>query len=211
MRKWGVEMTDQIKSKLVKTYDRYAQERDASEPQEWKIKERDEFLQEIEQEEKQSLLEIGSGTGRDGKFFKEQGFKVVTTDLSPAMVKLCQEKGLRAYVMDFYNLEFIDGTFDAVWALNCLLHVPKEDIITVLQGIERILRPEGYFYLGVYGGPDQEGVWEDDYYQPPRFFSFHTDEQIQELAGRVFEVVRFKTIPVEGEIHFQSLILKKRL
>lgn len=204
-------MTDQIKSKLVKTYDRYAQERDASEPKEWKLKERDEFLQVIQQSDKQSLLEIGSGPGKDGRFFKDHGLKVVSTDLSPVMVKLCQEKGLRAYVMDFYNLEFMDSTFDAVWALNCLLHVPKKDMITVLKGIERVLRPGGYFYLGVYGGPDQEGIWKDDYYQPQRFFSFHTDEQIQEVVGQVFDVVRFKTIPVEGEIHFQSFILKKRI
>ncbi|TMD70000.1 MAG: class I SAM-dependent methyltransferase [Chloroflexi bacterium] len=44
------------------------------------------------------MLEIGAGTGNDSLFFRDNGLHVVCTDLSPAMVDLCTEKGLEAYV-----------------------------------------------------------------------------------------------------------------
>lgn len=206
----GIGMDQQWKENLVKTYDRYALERDQSEIEQWKAEARDHFLELLKKEGKTSLLEIGAGTGRDGKFFKEKGMKVVCIDLSPEMVRLCQEKELRAYVMDFYKLEFLPGTFDAVWALNCLLHVPKADMPDVLKEIEKVLRPKGLFYLGIYGGQDSEGVWADDHYQPQRFFSFYTDEQITAVVQEHFELLSFKTIPVSEKLTFQSMILQKR-
>lgn len=54
--------------------------------------------------------------------------QVVATDLSPAMVGFCRQKGLDAHVMDFLHLDFPAGSFDAVYALNCLLHVPNADL-----------------------------------------------------------------------------------
>lgn len=203
-------MNQEWKENLVKTYDRYALERDQSQIDQWKVDERQQFLQMIKKEGKSKLLEIGAGTGRDGKFFSEHGLKVVCIDLSSEMVRLCKEKGLSAYVMDFCKLEFLDGTFDAVWALNCLLHVPKAELPKVLQGVESILKPSGLFYLGIYGGKDSEGIWEQDYYQPQRFFSFYTDEQIQTVVTEYFDLLYFNTVPINDAVHFQSMILQKR-
>ncbi|MFD0618524.1 class I SAM-dependent methyltransferase [Paenibacillus sp. GCM10027629] len=87
------------------------------------------------------MLEIGAGTGIDSIYFKENGIEVTSVDLSTEMIRYCKEKGLQAYVMDFYHLDFADNTFDAVYALNCLLHVPKNEIFDVLLGIRRIMKP----------------------------------------------------------------------
>jgi ubiquinone/menaquinone biosynthesis C-methylase UbiE len=57
------------------------------------------------------------------------------------MVRLCKEKGLDARCMDFHNLEFEDQSFDAVYALNCLLHEPKANMDGVLVEIHRVLKP----------------------------------------------------------------------
>jgi SAM-dependent methyltransferase len=73
-------------------------------------------------------LEIGAGTGNDGLYFQNNGLDVTCTDLSPDMVNLCREKGLKAYVMDFLSLDFPPGSFDAIYALNCLLHVPTREL-----------------------------------------------------------------------------------
>lgn len=202
-------MNQEWKENLIKAYDRYASERDQSEADQWKVDERAGFLQMLKQEKKLTLLELGAGTGRDGKFFQENGLKTVCIDLSPEMVRLCKEKGLVAYVMDLCKLEFLESSFDAIWALNCLLHVPKEELPRVLQGIKAVLKPQGLFYLGIYGGLDSEGIWEQDYYQPQRFFSFYTDEQIQQVVKEHFDLLRFRTIPINETLHFQSMILRK--
>jgi ubiquinone/menaquinone biosynthesis C-methylase UbiE len=113
--------------------------------------------------------------------------------------------------MSFYNLNFPNNHFDSIYALNCLLHVPKKDIKRVLNEIKRVLKPSGLFYLGVYGGENSEGVWEGDHYTPKRFFSFYEDETLIELLSELFIIEYFELVPkVFGKLHFQSVILKKK-
>lgn len=76
-----------------------AAQRDTSEKEDWKLVERQQFLALLQQEGKTTLLEIGAGTGKDSLFFQQNGLRVVCTDLSPAMIALCREKGLEAYVV----------------------------------------------------------------------------------------------------------------
>ena len=113
------------------------------------------------------LLEIGAGPGHDSAFFAGHGLQVVATDLSPAMVGFCRSKGLDAHVMDFLHLDFPAGSFDAVYALNCLLHVPNADLPEVLAAIRAVLRPGGWLFLGVYGGNGGEGPSRNDLHEPP--------------------------------------------
>ena len=65
--------------------------------------------------------------------------------------------------------------------------------------------------MGVYGSDEEfEGVWEEDAYNPKRFFSFYTDENIQKKTTEIFELLYFKRISMDGNHpHFQSLILQK--
>lgn len=204
-------MYQQIIADLRESYDRNAPDRDHYGIETWKLEERQYFLSLLQKEGKQYLLEIGAGPGRDGKFFQDNGLDVICTDLSPAMVELCRAKGLTAYTMDFLNLSFPASSFDAVYALNCLLHVPKNDFTTVLETVLGFLKPGGMFYLGIYGGNEFEGIWPHDNYVPKRFFSFHTDEQLKTITAKFFEILYFKTIQLDGESeqHFQSIILKR--
>jgi SAM-dependent methyltransferase len=147
----------------------------------------------------------------DGRFFQDNGLTVTCTDLSPEMVRLCREKGLDAHVMDFLNLDFPAAHFDAVYALNCLLHVPKTDLPRVLQAIRRVLKPGGLMFMAVYGGFEHEDVWEDDNHEPKRFFAFYTDEQVQAVFGQFFEVEQFTAVDndTQNGLHSQILILRR--
>ena len=205
--------TDPMKTNLILSYDHQAEQRNISEIEDWKIIERSEFLALLKSEYKQSLLEIGAGHGRDSKFFQENGFQVTCIDLSPEMVKLCRQKGLHAYVMDMVNLDFPDNSFDATYSLNSMLHLPKKELPIVLENIRRALKPNGLFFLGVYGGHDFEGIWETDSYRPKRFFSFHSDEKLQEVVTKSFELLSLKKVVTHGDqnLYFQSLTLRKSL
>lgn len=201
-----------IKNNLIESYNNHAQERDTYTMDSWKVEERANFLTLLQSKSKRSLLEIGAGTGRDSKFFQDMGMNVICIDLSPEMIKLCQQKGLSAQVMDMVHLDFPPNSFDAVYAINSLLHIPKSEFRIVLENVKKVLAPSGLFYLGVYGGDEEfEGVWEQDAYNPKRFFSFYTDESIQKATADVFELLYFKRVPVGGDnhLHFQSLILER--
>ncbi len=137
--------------------------------------------------------------------------QVSSIDLSPEMIKLCQQKGLSAQVMDMTELDFPPNSFDAVYSLNTLLHLPKADFRIVLGNVKEVLKPSGLFYLGVYGSDEaSEGIWEQDAYNPKRFFSFHSDENIQRITSEIFKLLYFKRIPMGADRpHFQALILEK--
>lgn len=203
-------MYNQIIKDLKTAYDHKVAERFARELVAWKSTEREDFLAILKNEAKDQLLEVGAGTGLHGRFFQDNGLQVICTDLSPNMVACCRQQGLQAYVMDFLNLDFPAESFDAVFAMNCLLHVPRSELAQVLVIIRDLLHPDGLFYWGQYGGLKQEGIFEDDHYNPQRFFSFLTDEQVQAYATRFFEILEFKQILLEkDEMHFQRLVLRK--
>ncbi|MDP7422829.1 MAG: class I SAM-dependent methyltransferase, partial [bacterium] len=175
------------------------------------LMERQRFLDVVQAEGKRKLLDVGAGPGVHATFFRENGLTVTCVDLSSEMIKRCREKGLTAFEMNFLNLNFPENSFDAVFAMNSLLHVPRNDLAAALESIKRLLPPAGLFYWGQYGGKDHEGVWESDHYEPKRFFSFLTDKDIERTAREFFRVISFKQIEVEDEreISFQSLLLSK--
>jgi len=201
-----------IKALLTETYDKYAHTRENDPIEWWKVEERARFLAQLKAEGKHTLLEIGAGTGRECLFFKQNGLQPFAIDLSPAMVELCQQKGLEGAVMSCDDLTFPDASFDAVWSLNCLLHAPKATFSSILEGIHRILKPNGLFCLMMYGGYDFEGIWKNDYYEPQRFYNFYTNDAIQDLVSQVFVLEYFKPIVVDNakKVIEQSMILRKR-
>ncbi len=201
-----------LRENLRKTYNKYAQERETNRMQGWKMEERSKFLSLLQKERKQALLEIGAGTGHDSKFFRDHGLEVVCIDLSPAMVELCRQKDLTAYVMDMADIQLPANSFDAVYSMNSLLHLTKTEFPWVLLQVDRLLRADGVFFIGMYGGRDYEGVWENDSYDPKRFFSFFTDEHLTQEVAKVFNIISFESFLIEPEdtIYFQSLILRKR-
>lgn len=205
-------MYEDVIKRLRESYNTSAEEREQREIAPWKIEQRAHFLSLLQQEGKTKLLEIGAGTGKDSKFFQDHGLSVIATDLSPEMVSHCRQKGLEAYQMDFLHLDFPAASFDAVYALNCLLHVPHADLSHILQMIHDLMQPGGLFYLGLYGGIDREGIESNDHQEPKRFFAYHTDEQIRQIVTQVFDLLYFKTIPVERgpDLHFQSMILRRK-
>jgi len=203
----------QVRDNLRLAYDGAASRRDRQDKQPWKLAERAAFLRRLQQANSTRLLEIGAGTGQDSAFPASYGLDVVATDMSPAMVARCRAKGLDARVADFSQLKFPAESFDAVYAMNCLLHVPNAELPAVLASIASVLRPGGLFFLGVYGGSEAtgEGPAEWDDHVPARFFSWRTDDQIAQFASVLFHIVDFHIAQDGTEHRFQALTLRRPL
>lgn len=204
-----VDLLDDLRT----AYDRGAERRDRTAKQAWKIAERKAFLGLLCEVGARRLLEIGAGTGYDSAFFAENGLDVVAVDLSPAMVAKCREKGLDARVVDFTGLAetFQPGSFDAVWSMNCLLHVPSADLPPIVRQIRSVLRPDGLFYFGTWGGDGTEEVLADDSHDPPRFFAWRTMTQLEGAVDESFVVQDARTIVPDGSTYpFHGLTLRAR-
>lgn len=155
------------------------------------------------------VLDLGSGSGAYAKYFTTNGLTVKCIDTSEAMVDLCLCKDLDAQVMDFYDLKLDDNSFDVIWSLNTLLHVPKRSIRGVLQEIKRVMNTEGIFYLGIYGGESSEGIYEEDFYRPQRFFARYNDDELKSILEEYFEIVKFEHVDIgKDDFWFQSVYLR---
>ncbi|WP_421378656.1 class I SAM-dependent methyltransferase [Bacillus salacetis] len=189
-----------LKLNFSKSYDSQSEIRNEKEAPEWKEAERETFLNWLTEENKETLLDLGAGPGKDSLYFKKNGIQPLAVDISARMVAFCKEKGIPSKVMSFDELDFGGKKFDAVWAMNSLLHVPKKDLEEVLEKIDTVLNKNGLFYIGLYGGEDSEGIWEEDIYEPKRFFSFHSSAAIQKLVSRFFTIENFVVLPPEAWI-----------
>ena len=199
-----------VKLNLKKYYDQDAELRNSSEKKEWKKLQRTRFYSYINSESKNSLLEIGAGSGNDSRFFMDCGLSVTAIDLSSEMVKLCMDKNIEAYELDIYNVSNLNKKYDCIWSMNSLLHVPKDDIPQVLNEINLVLNENGLFYMGVYGGVDTENEFVNDVTDTPRFFSYYSESKLKEVLSTVFDIIEFEQFDVGRNIDFQAVILRKK-
>ena len=204
-----------FRQSMALTYDGVAQQREEMGEADWRWPIAERFLDLMTNQGLTSLLEIGAGVGFTSRWFADRGIDVTATDLSPAQVELCRAKGLRAEVRDMYDLGYPSGSFGAVWMMNCIHHVPSADVAQVLDGIADVLQPGGLLYLGVWGGVDREGMPVEDFYLPPRYFCFRSDDTLLAAVDAAFALVSFDTFTPEpkdpgDDLHMQSLFLRRR-
>jgi SAM-dependent methyltransferase len=185
---------NEIATSLQAAYDKSAMDRNRGEKNFWKLAERKAFYNLCHVEGKARLLEIGAGAGQDSQFFREQGLRVTAIDLSPVMVQFCQARGLDAFVMNVLDMQFEDNSFDAVYSLNCLLHIPHAHLGKAIHNIARVLTAGGLFWLAVYAGTDSEGIHEQDWHEPKRFFALRSKQTMEKYLQADFQILASKEI-----------------
>jgi SAM-dependent methyltransferase len=88
------------------------------------------------------ILEMGCSSGQFLFQLRNHGYQNVTgIDISERAVKVCQEAGLPANVMDAQRLDFPDDSFDLITASDVLEHLADEK--RALQEWRRVLKPGG--------------------------------------------------------------------
>ena len=100
------------------------------------------------------------------------------------MVAHCRAQGLVAVQRDFLHLD-LGRQFDAVFAMNCLLHVRAKTFPPCSHPSDRRSRPVVSSTSASTAGIDQDGDLADDSYEPKRYFSLLTDDDLLAVAGSI--------------------------
>jgi ubiquinone/menaquinone biosynthesis C-methylase UbiE len=108
------------------------------------------------------VLDLGCGNG--DKTARLAGrFDVVGVDLSQEQLRLARAAVPEATFVqaDFAELDYPDGSFDAVTAFYSIMHVPRDEHPALFEKIMRWLRPGGLFLasMSTVGGPDRTEEW----------------------------------------------------
>lgn len=131
-----------------------------------------------------SVLDLGCGSGRDGKLMMEEGIEVTFLDASEELCELADiYTTVEPLCMDYRDMEFTD-VFDGIWACASLLHITKQELPQVLDKIATALKQEGIFYMSVEKG-DFEG------FRNERFFADYTVSELKKMLKAVpsFEIL----------------------
>lgn len=129
-----------------------------------------------------AILDFGCGSGRDAKYFAERGYKVAATDGCAELVALASEySGLPVKQLLFSDLAEVEA-YDGIWACASILHLPKAELVDVLQKITVALKPGGYLYTSFKYG-DFEGE------RHGRYFTDLTENSFGELLKLVSGLV----------------------
>ena len=138
------------------------------------------------------LLEIGSGTGHDASAFLAAGAQVTGIDLSLEFARFAADTGARMANATARALPFRDASFDLVWSMSTLMHVPGAAIGDALAEIRRVLRPGAVAVLGVWGGEDTEEFLANKY-GPPRYFCRRSDAAWRALLTQLGSIEAYDT------------------
>jgi SAM-dependent methyltransferase len=156
------------------------------------------------------ILDAGCGSGRDTRFFLRQGFDVVAFDNSSEMVKLASHfTGQDCLLLSFDDINF-ENRFDGVWACSSMLHVPKSNMINVLNKLCTALKHEGILYTSFKYG-------DDEVFRNGRLFSNYDEESFNAVITdqKELDILKYwKTNDLrpgrEGEKWLNILLQKKR-
>jgi ubiquinone/menaquinone biosynthesis C-methylase UbiE len=99
-----------------------------------------------------SILDLGMGTGGNLFFLAREGFSAYGIDGSAAAIqevkKMLSRERLTAEVSegDFNKLPYNDDMFDAVIDCASIQHNSQSEFRTILDEIQRVLRPGGHLF-----------------------------------------------------------------
>ncbi len=148
---------------------------------------------------KPRILEIGCGNGRTVEYLQQKGAVIIGTDISLGMLKEAKKNvpdgDFRQ--MDMRYLEFLDSTFNGIWADGCIYHVPKKDFVRVLKEAFRVLESAGILSFNFKIGTDEQ-VDENprSYGENPRFYAYYTIEEMRQLVKENgFEIIEMQPYP----------------
>lgn len=154
------------------------------------------------------IIDIGAGSGRDIKFFKDRGYFIEGIDASDEMCRLASEyTGIEVRcekIQDWLPQKEYDG----IWANASLLHLPIDEIEELICRVQDYLNIGGVLYLsmkkGIRTGCDNDG----------RFFTDFSDEYVQQIVAKstAFEMMELWETEdgmSRGEFKWLNLILKR--
>lgn len=138
------------------------------------------------------VLELGSGSGRDGAFLLAQGYDWVGVEGSQAMVagslSLHRDLDGRIFCQDMrVPLPFPDASFRAAFSFAALMHLDASEVCPVLREMRRVLAMDAPFVVSVpltRGDVDKDGFDQEGRY----FLPWGKDEWCVAFLGAGFVV-----------------------
>ena len=138
-----------------------------------------------------SILEIGSGGGRDAQALVKAGYNYLGTDISSGLIKAASKINPDAKFekVSIYDLNF-PQPFDGFWCAAMLIHIPKSRINEALQAIKRNMRRGAIGFITIKEGIGEGLEQKTELDGGGRFFAYWQNNEFKKvLTSNGFEVI----------------------
>ena len=127
-----------------------------------------------------TILDVGCGSGRDMRWFKDRGFRPTGFERSQNLCTLGRKhSGCPVVEGDFETYNFSDLQTDALVLVGALVHVPHNRFSEILSNIVQALKPGGYMLITMKeGGTTSEDAGD-------RVFFLWRDEDLKIVFERL--------------------------
>lgn len=93
------------------------------------------------------ILDAGCGSGRDSRYFLNQGYVVHAIDAAPVLAEQAGDFiGQAVEVVEFDSFQAAVA-LDGIWACASLLHTPEAQLPKTVSHLASFLKPGGVFYM----------------------------------------------------------------
>ena len=155
------------------------------------------------------ILDFGCGSGRDTKYFLEQGYQVDPIDGSEELCRIAHEAtSVPVRQMLFRELEEI-SKYEGIWACSSILHLSKTELEAIFEKMIKALKRGGIIYTsfkyGIYEGERNGRHFTDFTFET--FTSFI--EKIQDMVMEEYWITG-DVRPGRGEEQWLNVILRKK-
>lgn len=138
------------------------------------------------------ILDFGCGSGRDTRYFLQQGYSVDAIDGSEELCRLASQfTGIPVRQMLFQDLDCQD-TYDGIWACASILHLRMDALTDVFYKMTAALHDGGILYtsfkLGSFRG-ERNG----------RYFTDFDEEGFREFAEQ-FPALRVRDLWITADV-----------
>ena len=147
----------------------------------------------LSSESRRSVVDIGAGPGLDTAVFAAAGFAAVGIDLAPENIRIMSSNGIPGVAGSLFQLPLRPESFDSVWTMSTLVHVPDARFGEALSSLVAVAVPGAPIGIGTWGGFDWEGISDRDDIVPPRFFALRTTERLRRMLAEHGDVESLET------------------
>ena len=103
------------------------------------------------------VLEIGFGNGKFLKFAQNNRWNIRGLEINQQLVNMATERGFEAFCTDSLRM-FEDASFALVVAFDVLEHIDQNKLLTFLEEVKRVLKPNGHFLARFPNGDSPFGL-----------------------------------------------------
>ena len=164
-------------------------------------------------------LDLGCGIGQYSKWFMENGYEVISSDISKIALEKVKEFNSNVVNLDMREkLPFEDNKFDVVFANLSIHYFSDSDTKNLMNEIKRILKKDGLFIGSVNGIQGLEFMKEtakklehNYYYNKGRYIRLFDVEDVKNYLN-IFKLIKIdgrETVRFEHKKNYIAFIAKK--